>query len=63
MPLVGVLASMTRVGRTGPQVYHGYPGEMCVQSAACVPNCEFATRTASAHDLSVNLPSRSRLSA
>ncbi len=54
---VGVLTEMPRVGATGPQAYHCYPGKMEVLPVTeCELNCEFEALTASAADLSPDLP-------
>jgi hypothetical protein len=55
LQLVGLLTGMERVGGTGAQQYHAYPGEMVVTRASCSDGCEFAALTASAADLSGNL--------
>ncbi len=56
LQLVGLLTGMERVGGTGAQQYHAYPGEMVVLTQApCSDGCEFAALTASAADLSGNL--------
>jgi hypothetical protein len=57
LQLVGLLTGMERVGGTGAQQYHAYPGEMVVTWASCSDGCEFAALTASAPDLSGNLAS------
>ena len=57
LQLVGLVTGLQRVGGTGPQMYHAYPGEMEVLEARCEPGCEFAELTATAADLSGNLKS------
>jgi hypothetical protein len=58
LQLVGLLTGIERVGGTGEQQYHAYPGEMTVTQGSCSDECEFAALTASAADLSGNLPER-----
>jgi molybdopterin-synthase adenylyltransferase len=55
LQLVGLLTGMERVGGTGPQHYHGYPGELTVSQSSCESDCEFADLTASATDMTPNL--------
>lgn len=57
LQLVGLLTGIERVGGTGAQQYHAYPGEMIVTQTSCSAGCEFAALTASAADLSGNLAS------
>jgi molybdopterin-synthase adenylyltransferase len=58
LQLVGLLTGMERVGGTGAQRYHAYPGTMTVTRDICADDCEFAALTASAADLSRNLAKR-----
>jgi hypothetical protein len=55
LQLVGLLTGMTRVGGTGPQTYHGYPGTMTVGHPVCEHECEFVALTASAADQRPNI--------
>lgn len=55
LQLVGLLTGMTRIGATGPQAYHGYPGTMTVSSPTCVDDCPFAALTATAADQGPNI--------
>jgi hypothetical protein len=55
LQLVGLVTGFVRIGGTGPQIYHCYPGRMEVLDAECDPECEFAGMTATAADLSGNL--------
>lgn len=55
LQLVGLVTGLTRVGGTGPQMYHAYPGVMEVLDKSCEPDCEFVSLTATAVDLSPNL--------
>jgi molybdopterin-synthase adenylyltransferase len=57
LQLVGLLTGMTRVGGTGPQSYHAYPGEMKVSRPTCTADCDFAGLTGTAADQSVNIRS------
>ncbi len=56
LQLVGILTDMPRVGGTGQQTYHAYPGTMSVSQQACKVDCPFAALTSSAPDLVANLP-------
>ena len=57
LQLVGLVAGLPRIGGAGPQRYDGYPGEMRVlKDKVCEDNCEFDALTASAIDLTGNLP-------
>ncbi|MHB8322857.1 MAG: ThiF family adenylyltransferase [Candidatus Dormibacteria bacterium] len=56
LQLITLLTGMPRIGGTGPQTYHAYPGTMLVSQLDCEPDCPFASLTASATDLSVDLP-------
>jgi molybdopterin-synthase adenylyltransferase len=56
LQLIGLVTGQARIGGRGPQRYHAYPGEMHVLDAACDPACEFQSLTASAVDLTPNLP-------
>ncbi|HEX4438407.1 MAG TPA: ThiF family adenylyltransferase [Solirubrobacteraceae bacterium] len=55
LQLVGLLTGMERVGGTGPQHYHGYPGTMTVSQSQCEMDCEFAGVTAHALDMAPNI--------
>jgi hypothetical protein len=55
LQLVGLLTGFERIGGTGSQTYHGYPGTMSVASPSCADDCEFAALTASAASLVGNL--------
>jgi hypothetical protein len=46
---------MPRIGGTGPQMYHAYPGTMEIIDKACEPDCPFRGLTGMASDLSGNL--------
>jgi len=49
LQLVGLVTGMARIGGTGPQHYHAYPGRMDVeQSKACERDCDILDVTASA---------------
>jgi|SRR5579884_1732116 len=55
LQMVGLVTGEERVGGIGPQMYHCYPGEMCVdQDAACSDVCEYAALMATAADISRN---------
>lgn len=55
LQLVGLLTGMTRIGGTGPQTYHGYPGTMSVGNVRCTEDCEFQALTATAADQLPNI--------
>jgi ThiF family len=55
LQLIGLLTGMNRVGGTGPQAYHAYPGTMTVSSAACARDCPFAALTGTAADQMGNI--------
>jgi hypothetical protein len=55
LQLIGLLTGMERVGGTGPQHYHGYPGTMTVSRPTCDRDCEFAELTATAPDMTPNI--------
>jgi molybdopterin-synthase adenylyltransferase len=55
LQLVGLLTGMERIGGTGPQHYHGYPGTMTVAQPRCEADCEFAELTATAPDMEPNI--------
>jgi hypothetical protein len=55
LQLVGLLTGFERIGGTGPQSYHGYPGTMSVAAPSCSEDCEFAALTASAVSLEGSL--------
>jgi hypothetical protein len=55
LQLGGLVTGLPRIGGTGPQMYHCYPGEMEVADAACDTDCEFSAITATAADMSANL--------
>jgi molybdopterin-synthase adenylyltransferase len=55
LQLVGLLTGMTRVGGTGPQAYHGYPGTMTVSQPLCADDCEFVALMATGADLTRNI--------
>lgn len=52
LQVIGLLTGMERIGGTGPQAYHGYPGEMRVIAASCGPECEFVALSGTAASLS-----------
>lgn len=53
---VGLVTGQRRVGGTGAQVYHCYPGMMEVYTGAtCQPDCGYVALLASAEDLRGNL--------
>jgi hypothetical protein len=56
LQLIGLVTGLDRIGGTAPQMYHCYPGEMQLDLRACTAECEFIALTASAPDLSPNLP-------
>jgi molybdopterin-synthase adenylyltransferase len=55
LQFIGLVTNQIRIGRSGAQIYHCYPGitEVLVQ-CACDLECEYMTLTASAQDLSSN---------
>jgi len=55
LQLVGLVTGLARVGGTGPQAYHAYPGTMTVSQPRCDRDCAFSALTASAADQSVNI--------
>lgn len=49
LQLVGLVTGMARIGGTGPQHYHAYPGRMDVEpTRSCNPDCDVCDVTASA---------------
>lgn len=55
LQFVGLITGETRVGGTGAQAYHCYPGAMdVVPNDSCAPSCEYFGLIASAADLSAN---------
>ncbi len=41
LQLVGLVTGNPRIGGTGPQIFHAFPGTMIVQeTAACSPECD-----------------------
>lgn len=56
LQLVGLITGHQRIGGTGPQSYHTYPGVMELLAVrSCDPDCAFAELTASAADQSPNI--------
>lgn len=55
LQLIGLVTGLERIGGSGPQMYHAYPGEMELIAAKCAVDCEYSELTASARDLSGNL--------
>jgi hypothetical protein len=52
LQLVGLVTGEERIGGTGAQTYHCYPGTMDVASeSGCTPECAYAALTGSAADL------------
>jgi hypothetical protein len=52
LQMVGMVTGLERVGGSGRQAYHGYPGEMVVEeSGACEADCEYHSLLATADDL------------
>jgi ThiF family protein len=52
LQLVGLLSGQQRVGGTGPQYYHAYPGEMEVEETRlCDENCDIAPLVGTGHQL------------
>ena len=57
LQFVGLVSGMPRIGGTGPQHYAAYPGTMTVTDiSGCAPDCEVNELTATAVDLTDNLP-------
>jgi hypothetical protein len=56
LQIVGLISGQVRIGGVGPQMYHCYPGTMEILDAACEQDCEFRALTATASDLTSNLP-------
>lgn len=56
LQLVTLLTGLPRIGGTGPQIYHAYPGTMCVRDNECIASCAFANLTGSTTDLTLDLP-------
>lgn len=57
LQVVGVVTGQVRIGGAGPQMYHCYPGVMeILDKSSCDAECEFASLTAQAADLTVSLP-------
>ncbi len=55
LQFIGVVTGQSRIGGTGAQIYHCYPGNMeVVDSQDCVQGCEYTALTGSAQDLSGN---------
>jgi hypothetical protein len=55
LQFIGLVTGQPRIGGTGPQIYHCYPGSIeVVDKRECAPECEYAALTASAQDLSGN---------
>jgi hypothetical protein len=60
LQFVGLVTGQPRIGGTGPQTYHCYPGTMEVsEQAKCVEGCEYSGLTGTATDLSGNCRDRS----
>jgi len=58
LQFIGLVTGQPRVGGTGAQTYHAYPGCMeVVAHEECLADCEYAALLASAADLSPNLVS------
>ena len=56
LQLVGLITGHQRIGGTGPQSYHAYPGVMELLAVrSCDPDCAFAELTASAADQGPNI--------
>lgn len=52
LQLVGLVAGSARIGGTGPQTYHAYPGVMEVSNIdRCNANCDISALTASATEI------------
>jgi molybdopterin-synthase adenylyltransferase len=62
LQFIGLVTGQSRIGGTGPQIYHCYPGSMeVIDKQDCAPECEYSALTASAQDLSGNCqPANSR---
>lgn len=59
LQFVGLLTGLQKIGGTGPQMYHCYPGEMEVlRVERCNEGCQYQALTASACDLTGNYKSR-----
>lgn len=55
LQFIGLVTGQQRIGGTGAQIYHCYPGNIEVSNEqGCSPSCEYAELTASAQDLSGN---------
>jgi len=55
LQFVGLVTSQPRIGGTGPQTYHCYPGTMEVsEQSECEADCEYVALTGTATDLSGN---------
>ena len=53
---IGVITRLPRIGGSGAQMYHAYPGEMAVDpTSACDPDCQYAALTGTAIDLLAGL--------
>ncbi len=58
LQFIGLVTGQQRIGGTGVQIHHCYPGSMeVVDKQECVPECEYSALTASAQDLSGNCQS------
>ena len=56
LQLVGLITGHQRIGGTGAQSYHAYPGVMELLAVrSCDPDCAFAELTASAADQGPNI--------
>lgn len=51
LQLVGLVTDLERIGGSGPQMYHAYPGIMEVSSPQCVEGCEYQALVATAGDV------------
>lgn len=55
LQFIGLVTGQPRIGGTGAQIYHCYPGVTeVIEKQKCVSECEYSALTASAQDLSGN---------
>lgn len=55
LQFIGLATGQPRIGGTGAQIYHCYPGVTeLIEKQECVSECEYSALTASAQDLSGN---------
>jgi hypothetical protein len=51
LQLVGLVTGLERIGGSGPQMYHAYPGIMEVSSHQCAEGCEYQALVGTAGDV------------